>query len=58
MGQVNKCVSSPQDDPETSRCLGVFGLSLYTTERDMRSLFEKYGSIESVQIVYDHEVSE
>ncbi|VDP16946.1 unnamed protein product [Onchocerca flexuosa] len=27
---------SRRDEPEPSRCLGVFGLSLYTTERDLK----------------------
>ena len=45
-----------QDNPESSNCLGIFGLSLYTTERDLRQYFEKYGSVESIQIVYDRQV--
>ncbi|XP_022787313.1 transformer-2 protein homolog beta-like isoform X2 [Stylophora pistillata] len=44
-----------RDNPETSNCLGIFGLSLYTTERDLRQYFEKYGSVESIQIVYDRQ---
>lgn len=38
-----------------SCCLGIFGLSLYTTERDLRVYFEKYGTVESIQIVYDRQ---
>ena len=45
-----------QDNPEISNCLGIFGLSLYTTERDLRQYFEKYGSVDSIQIVYDRQV--
>ena len=45
-----------QDNPESSNCLGIFGLSLYTTERDLRQYFEKYGGVESIQIVYDRQV--
>ncbi|VDM42022.1 unnamed protein product [Toxocara canis] len=45
---------SARDDPEPSRCLGVFGLSLYTTERDLRELFSQYGEVEKVQLVFDH----
>ena len=45
-----------KDNPEASNCLGIFGLSLYTTERDLRQYFEKYGSVESIQIVYDRQV--
>lgn len=44
-----------RDNPETSNCLGIFGLSLYTTERDLRQYFEKYGSVDSIQIVYDRQ---
>jgi len=44
-----------QDNPRRNRCLGVFGLSLYTQERDLREVFEQYGPIEDLQIVYDHQ---
>lgn len=37
--------------------IGVFGLSLYTNEKDLREIFEKYGAIQEVQVVYDHNVS-
>lgn len=36
-------------------CLGVFGLSLYTTERDLREVFSKYGPLTDVCIVYDQQ---
>ncbi|XP_013787067.1 transformer-2 protein homolog alpha-like isoform X7 [Limulus polyphemus] len=42
-----------RDNPEPCRCLGVFGLSLYTQERDLKEVFSKYGPIEQVQVVYD-----
>lgn len=35
--------------------MGVFGLSLYTTERDLREVFSKYGPIADVSIVYDQQ---
>ncbi|XP_014774693.1 transformer-2 protein homolog beta [Octopus bimaculoides] len=44
-----------QDNPEPSRCLGVFGLSLYTQERDLREVFTRYGPVEDVQVVYDRQ---
>lgn len=30
-------------------------MSLYTTERDLRQYFEKYGNVDSIQIVYDRQ---
>lgn len=44
-----------RENPKTSTCLGVFGLSLYTQERDLREAFSRYGPIEELQIVYDHQ---
>uniref|UniRef100_A0A8C5D6U2 Transformer 2 alpha homolog n=1 Tax=Gouania willdenowi TaxID=441366 RepID=A0A8C5D6U2_GOUWI len=40
-------------NPSPSTCLGVFGLSLYTTERDLREVFNHYGPLASVNVVYD-----
>jgi len=51
---VDRCAFF-QDNPRQSRCLGVFGLSLYTQERDLREVFEHYGPIDDLQIVYDHQ---
>ena len=42
-----------RDNPPAGRCLGVFGLSIYTQERDLKDVFSKYGPLEDVQIVYD-----
>ncbi len=42
-----------RENPPTGRCLGIFGLSIYTQERDLKEVFSKYGPIEDVQIVYD-----
>ncbi|KAJ8253152.1 hypothetical protein GJAV_G00209700 [Gymnothorax javanicus] len=42
-------------NPDPNCCLGVFGLSLYTTERDLREVFSKYGPIADVCIVYDQQ---
>ncbi|KAL5007418.1 hypothetical protein ScPMuIL_016224 [Solemya velum] len=44
-----------RDNPNPTRCLGVFGLSLYTQERDLRDVFSRYGSVEEVQVVYDRQ---
>uniref|UniRef100_A0A8C2WWG1 Transformer-2 protein homolog beta n=1 Tax=Cyclopterus lumpus TaxID=8103 RepID=A0A8C2WWG1_CYCLU len=42
-------------NPDPHNCLGVFGLSLYTTERDLREVFSKYGPLSNVNIVYDQQ---
>ncbi|KAM9431711.1 transformer-2 protein homolog beta [Clarias gariepinus] len=42
-------------NPDPNTCLGVFGLSLYTTERDLREVFSKYGPLADVCIVYDQQ---
>lgn len=44
-----------QANPDPNCCLGVFGLSLYTTERDLREVFSKYGPLADVHIVYDQQ---
>ncbi|XP_060606076.1 transformer-2 protein homolog beta-like isoform X3 [Ruditapes philippinarum] len=44
-----------RDDPEPSKCLGVFGLSLYTQERDLREVFGRYGEMEECNVVYDRQ---
>lgn len=33
----------------------MFGLSLYTTERDLREVFSKFGPLSDVSIVYDQQ---
>lgn len=40
-------------NPDPSTCLGVFGLSLYTTERDLREVFSRYGALAGVNVVFD-----
>ncbi|CAF0745713.1 unnamed protein product [Didymodactylos carnosus] len=40
-------------NPPANKVLGVFGLSLNTDERDLRKMYEKFGRIEDVRIVYD-----
>ncbi|CAG7817965.1 unnamed protein product [Allacma fusca] len=41
------------DNPSPNKCLGVFGLSLRTTERDLRDVFSRYGPIEECTVVID-----
>jgi len=43
-----------RDAPPPGKCLGVFGLSLYTTEREVRDFFERYGEVQECKIVHDH----
>ncbi|RWS25641.1 transformer 2-like isoform D, partial [Leptotrombidium deliense] len=42
-----------RENPPAGRCLGIFGLSIYTQERDLHDVLSKYGPIDDVQIVYD-----
>lgn len=35
--------------------LGIFGLSLYTGEKELKEMFGKFGPMEEVQVVYDHQ---
>ncbi|XP_013145599.1 PREDICTED: transformer-2 protein homolog beta-like isoform X1 [Papilio polytes] len=42
-----------RENPTPSRCLGVFGLSLYTTEQQINHIFSKFGPVEKVQVVID-----
>ncbi|KAG5307162.1 TRA2B protein, partial [Acromyrmex insinuator] len=42
-----------RDNPCPSRCLGVFGLSIFTTEQQIQHIFSKYGPVERVQVVID-----
>lgn len=42
-----------QANPDPNQCLGVFGLSLYTTEKDLREVFGRYGPLAGVNVVYD-----
>lgn len=37
----------------TARCLGVFGLSFFTKEYQIRDIFSKYGNLESVILIRD-----
>lgn len=42
-----------REDPQKSRCLGVFGLSMLTSERKLVDLFSRFGEMERVSVVYD-----
>ncbi len=45
-----------REEPTVSPCLGVFGLSLYTTERELEKEFSKFGPLEKVTVVLDGKV--
>ena len=45
-----------REAPETSNCVGVFGLSLYTTERELEKEFSKFGPLEKVTVILDGKV--
>ncbi|XP_026861528.1 transformer-2 protein homolog beta isoform X4 [Electrophorus electricus] len=53
--QASAGLRATQANPDPNTCLGVFGLSLYTTERDLREVFSKYGPLSDVCIVYDQQ---
>jgi len=42
-----------REAPAPSNCLGVFGLSSYTTEKELEAEFSKYGALEKVHVVLD-----
>ncbi|XP_011293246.1 transformer-2 sex-determining protein-like [Musca domestica] len=42
-----------REKPSPCRCLGVFGLSVHTTQQQIREIFSKYGPIERIQVVVD-----
>uniref|UniRef100_A0AC34FUD4 RRM domain-containing protein n=1 Tax=Panagrolaimus sp. ES5 TaxID=591445 RepID=A0AC34FUD4_9BILA len=43
-----------RENPRPSNCLGIFGMSSNTTERDLREIFERYGRVDSVKVIMDH----
>ena len=46
-----------RDAPNPTTCLGIFGLSLYTTERELEKEFGKFGPLQKVTVVLDGKVS-
>lgn len=45
--------SRKDDTPTPNKCLGVFGLSLSSTEKDLREVFSRYGPIEECTVIID-----
>lgn len=46
-------VYGDRENPESSNCIGVFGLNFTTTERDLEREFGRFGKLEKVQVVLD-----
>ena len=44
---------SSRENPAKSKCIGVFGLSQYTTERSLEKEFRRYGLLEKCEMVVD-----
>ncbi|XP_072343610.1 transformer-2 protein homolog beta-like isoform X1 [Scyliorhinus torazame] len=42
-----------RSNPNPNNCLGVFGLSLYTTEPELREIFSRYGPLAGINVVHD-----
>ncbi|KAI9579550.1 transformer-2 sex-determining protein [Glossina fuscipes] len=42
-----------REKPSPSRCIGVFGLNVSTTQHKIREIFSRYGNIERIQVVID-----
>ncbi|KAL7056467.1 hypothetical protein AAHC03_020966 [Spirometra sp. Aus1] len=40
--------------PKPSKVLGVFGLSTYTTERDLYDIFSSFGHVKEIKMIYDN----
>ncbi|KGG52616.1 hypothetical protein DI09_150p30 [Mitosporidium daphniae] len=38
-----------------SNVLGIFGLSMYTTEKTLEDIYEPYGNVESFKLIYDRD---
>lgn len=45
-----------RDNPTPGRCIGVFGLSICTSEQHLYHIFSKYGPVERVVVVIDAKV--
>ncbi|CAG5132392.1 unnamed protein product [Candidula unifasciata] len=50
--------SKDKEEPDVCHCLGVFGLSSYTQEKDLRDVFSQYGDIDDICIIYDRQTGQ
>lgn len=46
------------ENPPPSKCVGVFGLSIYTEESTVRDIFSKFGPIKRIAMIYCPQVIE
>ncbi|XP_018911841.1 transformer-2 protein homolog beta isoform X2 [Bemisia tabaci] len=42
-----------RDHPQPNRCIGVFGMNVFTTENQIYHIFSKFGPVERVQVIID-----
>merc|ERR1712176_1122481 len=49
---------APQINNVPSKCIGVFGMSKDTDEKELRYRFGKYGEIDKVVLVWNHQTNE
>ncbi|KAK6759498.1 hypothetical protein RB195_021217 [Necator americanus] len=43
-----------REDPRPCRCIGIFGMNVDTSERDLENIFQEFGEIDYIKIVRDH----
>ncbi|ORX49100.1 RNA-binding domain-containing protein [Hesseltinella vesiculosa] len=55
-GGGKKDLHGTRDSPEASNIIGVFGLNRHTRSEDLEEVFAKYGRIQKVTVVYDHQM--
>lgn len=45
------------ENPPPSKCIGIFGLSIYTDEGTIRDIFSKFGSVKRIAMIHCPQVS-
>ncbi|KAK6034010.1 hypothetical protein COOONC_28485, partial [Cooperia oncophora] len=43
-----------REDARPCRCVGIFGMNVDTSERDLENIFGEFGEIDYIKIVRDH----
>lgn len=46
------------DNPPPSKCIGIFGLSIYTDESTVRDIFSKFGPVKRIAMIHCPQVSD